>query len=698
TLYAAAYVATAALSLPGATILTLVGGGVFGFGTGLLLVSFASTIGATLAFLSARWLLREWVQGRFGDHLAYVDAGLARDGALYLLALRLTPLLPFWLVNLAMGLTAVPLTTFYWVSQVGMLPGTALTVYAGSTLAEFRLSAGLLVALTLLALVPLMGARVLDWLRARRVYARWAAARPTRCDYNLVVIGAGSGGLMSAYIAASVRARVAIIEQHRTGGDCLYTGCVPSKALLRPARLLAQLARAPQLGVRGVTGHLDFAAVMERIRQVIVAIEPHDSPERYARLGVEVIQGRARLSTPWTVEVDTSDGPRTLTTRAVVVATGAHPVVPSVPGLAESGYLTSDSLWTLRELPGRLVVLGGGTVGTELGQAFARLGSHVTIVETEARLLAREDPDVSDLVQRRLEHDGVRVLAGHTAIRVLADGTEKQVVVARGGAEQQVPFDALLVATGRSANTAGLGLEALGIATTQAGTIASDDYLQTMYPNILVCGDVAGPLQFTHAAAHQARYAVINALFGTFRRVKADYRVIPSVTFTDPEVARVGLNEADARARGVAHVVTTYQMADLDRAIVDDETEGFVKVLTAPNSDRILGVTIVGAEAGELIAEYVLAMTHGLGLEKILSTVHAYPTRAEANRHAAGSWRRSRVTAGQQEVLAEFHAWRRGASSLLAVLSRVARLVPSTPRAATTTTGRQGPTGTSGTG
>ena len=679
----ALYVAVTALSLPGAAILTLAAGAIFGFWTGLLLVSFASSIGATLAMLAARFLLRDAVQRRFGERLAPIHAGIAKDGAFYLFALRLVPLFPFFVINLLMGLTPIRTATFYWVSQIGMLAGTAVYVNVGTQLAQLEslagvLSPALLGSFVLLGVFPLVAARVVEALRARKVYARWSALRPRRFDFNLVVIGAGAAGLVSSYIAAATRARVALVERHRMGGDCLNTGCVPSKALLRSARLMAQISRADEFGLRDAVGRPDFAAIMARVRRVIETIEPHDSVERYTGLGVDCIAGDAKITSPWTVEVQTADGPRTLTTRAIVIAAGARPFVPPIPGLDRAGYLTSDTLWTLTDLPRRLVVLGGGPIGCELAQAFARLGSAVTIVEMLPRLMAREDVDVSEAVQQRFVREGICVLTGHRArefvIEAGVDGDEKLLIAEHNGQTVRIAFDQVLVAVGRVANTTGYGLETLGIGTTPQKTVQTDDYLQTIYPNITACGDVAGPYQFTHTAAHQAWYAAVNALFGGLRRFKADYRVIPWATFTEPEVARVGINEQEARERGIAHQVTRYGIDDLDRAIADGEAHGFVKVLTAPGSDRILGVTIVGEHAGELIAEFVLAMKHGIGLNRILGTIHVYPTLAEAGKYAAGQWKRGTVTRGQWAVLTAFQAWRRGDGSLGRVLAALPAL------------------------
>jgi len=669
----ALYVAVAALSIPGAAVLTLVAGALFGLVQGVILVSFASAIGATLAFLAARLVLRDWVQRRFGARIAPIDAGVEKEGAFYLFALRLVPLFPFWLVNLLMGLTKIRTWTFYWVSQLGMLAGTIVYVYAGTQLGQFRISAGLVLAFVLLGLFPLVAKRVLDGIKARKVYAKWP--KPARFDYNLVVIGGGSAGLVSAYIGAATKAKVALVEKHRMGGDCLNTGCVPSKALIRSAKLLSQIARSRDYGVRAATAEVDFAEVMERVQRVIREIEPHDSVARYTALGVECLGGTARILSPWRVQVTLTNGTeRTLTTRSIVIAAGGRPFVPPVPGLAEIGYLTSDTIWNLRTLPKRLVVLGGGPIGSELAQAFQRLGSQVTQIEMLPRLLIREDPEASALVQSSFAADGVRVLVNHKARQFLVDGGEKIVIAEHQGAEVRIPFDQVLVAVGRAANTEGYGLDKLGIGLSKSRTLETDEYLQTIYPNITAAGDVAGPYQFTHTASHQAWYAAVNALFGSFRRFKADYRVIPWATFTEPEVARVGLNETEAKEKNVPHVVTTYGIDDLDRAIADGEAHGFVKVLTKPGSDQILGVTIVGEHAGDLLAEYVLAMKHGLGMNKILGTIHTYPTLAEANKYAAGAWKRATVTQGQWAFLAAFQAWRRGEKGFAGVLGKLGAL------------------------
>ncbi|MEH6788516.1 MAG: FAD-dependent oxidoreductase [Paracoccus sp. (in: a-proteobacteria)] len=661
-----AYVAVTALSLPLAVWMTLAAGALFGFWQGLLLVSFASAMGATLAFLVARYLARDWVRARLGARADRIDKGLARDGAFYLFSLRLIPVVPFFAVNLLMGLTLIPIWSFYWISQLGMLAGTAVYVNAGTRLAGLEslsgiVSAPVLFSFAALAVFPWSARAVLGLVRWRRVHAGWR--RPRRFDRNLIVIGAGSAGLVSAYIAAATKARVTLIEAGSMGGDCLNYGCVPSKALIRSATLAHQMRHASRWGLADTQPDIPFRAIMERIHEVIATIAPHDSVERYTGLGVEVLKGHARLIDPWTVETSGKNGEtRRLTTRAVIIATGARPFLPPLPGLDMVEPLTSDDLWTrLRgqdHAPRRLVVLGGGPIGCELAQAFARLGSQVTQIEMAPRLMLREDPEVTELVSSALRADGVTVLTGHKATGCGRDNGETWIEVEKDGATTRIPFDRIIVAVGRSARLEGFGLDRLGIAADR--TIETNEYLETRFPNILAAGDVAGPFQFTHTASHQAWFASINALFGVLKRFKADYRVIPWATFTDPEVARVGLSEAEARQKGIAVEVTRFDLADLDRAITDGAARGFVKVLTPPGKDRILGATIVGDHAGDLIAEFVLAMKHGLGLNRILGTIHIYPTWAEAGKSVAGVWRRAHVDARALALAERFHRWRRG--------------------------------------
>ena len=660
----ALYVAVTGLSLPGAVIMTLAAGAIFGLAWGTVIVSFASSIGATLAFMASRFLLRDWVQNRVGRQLAAINAGVAKDGAQYLFTLRLIPAVPFFVINLAMGLTPLRTWTFYWVSQAGMLAGTLVYVNAGTQLAQLQslsgiLSPGLVGAFVLLGLFPFIAARLLGLARARKVYARWT--KPARFDRNMVVIGAGSGGLVAALIAAVVKAKVTLVEKHEMGGDCLNTGCVPSKALIKTARMLAQMKRAKEYGLQSAVAEFDFGEVMERVQRVVKTIEPHDSVERFTQLGVECVMGEARMVSPWEVEIRRADGTtQRLTTRSIVIAAGAAPFVPPIAGLDQVGYLTSDTLWGLRKLPRRLVVLGGGPIGCELAQAFARFGSKVTQVEMLPRLMIREDPEVSDLVAKKFRAEGIDVLTEHKAKAFLVEDGRKVLVCEHAGADLRIEFDEVLVAVGRVPRTKGYGLEELGIPLTKTRTVETNEFLQTIYPNIYACGDVAGPYQFTHTASHQAWYASVNSLFGMFRKFRADYSVIPWATFTDPEVARVGLNETEAKEKGVAFEVSVYGIDDLDRAIADEEAHGFVKVLTVPGKDRILGVTIVGEHAGDLIAEFVTAMRHGLGLNKILGTIHIYPTMAEANKYAAGVWKKAHAPHALLARVEKFHAWMRG--------------------------------------
>ncbi len=677
-MFVAIYVALTALSFPGATILTLAAGAIFGLIKGTVIVSFASSLGATLAFLVTRYVLRDSIQRKFGDKLAAVNAGVAKDGPFYLFTLRLVPAFPFFVINVLMGLTPIRTWTFYWVSQLGMLAGTIVYVYAGTEIARIEslrgiLSPGLLLAFTLLGLFPLIARWAVAAAQARKVYAKWT--RPARYDCNVVVIGAGSAGLVTAYIAAAVKAKVTLIEKHKMGGECLYTGCVPSKALIRSAKFLAQARAAQMLGMRSAAVEFDFADVMQRVQRIIASIEPHDSIARYTSLGVDCVTGDAKITSPWTVEVTTAAGKRTVTTKNIVIATGARAYLPPIPGLAAINPLTSDTIWSLRELPRRLAILGGGPIGCELAQCFARFGSTVTQVEKLPRLMTREDPEISDMVLQKFQAEGITVLTGHKAQRIETDNGEKVLIVDNAGTETRIVFDELLCAVGRVANTTSFGLEELGIPITKTHTVETNEYLQTIYPNIYAIGDAAGPYQFTHTASHMAWYAAVNALFGGWRRFKVDYSVIPWATFTEPEVARVGLNEQDARAGGIEYDVAKYGIDELDRAIADETAYGLVKVITARGSDRILGAAIVGAHAGDLIAEFVMAMKHGIGLNKILGTIHIYPTLAEANKYAAGVWKRAQVTQGQLDFLAAFNARARDDGSVGAMLGRLPALL-----------------------
>ena len=658
------YVIVAAFSLPGAAIMTIAAGALFGLFWGAVIASFASTIGATLAFLTARYLLRDLVQAHFGDKLKAINEGMAKDGAFYLFSLRLIPLFPFFLVNLLVGLTPISTRRYYWVSQIGMLAGTVVYVNAGTQLAKISgladiASPGLLFSFALLGIFPLLVKRFTHFLQQRRVYAKWT--KPKHFDRNLIVIGGGAAGLVSAYIAAAVKAKVTLIEAHKMGGDCLNYGCIPSKALIKSAHVAHTLKNAKLYGLENHTPVFSFRKIMARIHEVIKTVAPHDSIERYTQLGVDVVEGYATIVDPWTVEIKRNDGTtQRLTARSIIIAAGARPFVPNLPGLDAVGYVTSDTLWDefakLDAPPARLVILGGGPIGCELAQSFARLGSQVFQIEMAPRILSREDVEVSEFAQRALEQDGVAVLTNHKALRCEQEGERKFIIVEHEGVEQQIEFDTLICAVGRVARLSGYGLEQLGIETNR--TVITNEYLETLYPNIFAAGDVAGPYQFTHTASHQAWYAAVNALFGEWKKFKVDYRVIPWATFVDPEIARVGLNEQEAKEKGIAYEITRYGLHDLDRAIADSAAQGFVKVLTVPGKDRILGVTMVGGHASDLLAEFVLAMKHGLGLNKILATIHTYPTMSETNKYVAGEWKRQHAPQRVLTWLARYHSWK----------------------------------------
>ena len=651
------YVAITGFSLPGAVLLTLLGGGLFGFGYGLLLISFASSMGATLAFLVSRYLLRDYVQKKFAARLAAINKGMEKEGNFYLFSLRLIPVFPFFVINILMGLTKISTRSFYLVSQVGMLAGTAVYVWAGTQLSEINSLSGiaspsLLSALVLLGVFPWIAKRGLALFSQRKRYARWT--KPKSFDRNMIIIGAGAGGLVSAYIAAAVKSKVTLVEKHKMGGDCLNTGCVPSKALIRSAHAVAEISRANEFGIDAEINNINFARVMGRIQNVIKAIEPHDSIARYSAMGVECLTAEARIIDPWHVQI----GDQVLTTKNIIVATGARPIVPPIPGLTDVPYLTSETLWQLTEQPSRLLVLGGGPIGCEIAQSFARLGSTVTQVEMATQILGREDEDAVAVVQAELQADGVSILLGNKVERFVNEDGQYSAVLSNG---DSVAFDQVFLALGRQANTRGFGLEELDVAITDHGLIEINEYQQTSIPNIYAVGDVSGPYQLTHVAAHQAWFAAVNALFGSVKKFATDYRVIPAVTYTYPELARVGISENEAQQAKLDYQVTKYNIDDLDRAITDGETKGFVKVITAANSDKILGVTIVASHAGELLAEYTLAMKYKLGLNKVLGTIHPYPTMSEANKYVAGNWKRNNSPEKLLIWVEKFHRYMRKA-------------------------------------
>lgn len=660
------YVVVTALSLPGAAILTLAAGALFGLVEGLLVASFASTIGATLAFLVSRYLLRDTIKQRFPERLAAIDAGVEKEGGFYLFTLRLVPVFPFFLINLLMGVTSIKSWTYYWVSQAGMLAGTFVFVNAGTQLAQIEslsgiLSFNLILSFALLGIFPFIAKGILNVFKKRRVYKNYT--KPKKFDRNMIVIGAGAGGLVTSYIAAAVKAKVTLIEAGEMGGDCLNYGCVPSKAVIKSAKIAEQIRHGENYGLENATPQFSFKKVMARVHKVIADVAPHDSVERYTDLGVDVVKGYGKLIDPWTVEIKLNDGgTQTLTARTIVIATGARPFVPPLPGIEETGYVTSDTLWNkfaeLDEAPKKLVVLGGGPIGSELAQSFARLGSSVTQIEMAERIMIKEDLEVSTFAHEALTESGVNILTSHQALRCEARDGKKYIVVKHNDKEIDIEYDELLCAVGRSARLKGYGLEELGIETNR--TVVTNEYLETLYPNIFAAGDIVGPYQFTHVAAHQGWYAAVNGLFGHLKKFKVDYRVIPWTTFIDPEVARVGLNEQDAKDKGIDYEITRFEFEELDRAITDSATKGLIKVITPKGKDKILGVTVVSEHAGDLIAEFVLAMKHGLGLNKILGTIHSYPTWAEGNKYAAGEWKRAHAPEKVLNLLEKYHTWRRG--------------------------------------
>lgn len=654
-IFFAIYVLTTSLSIPGATVLTLAAGALFGPWTGLVLVSFASTLGASLAFLTSRFLLKDFVQEKFGDRLRTINEGVKKDGAFYLFTLRLVPIFPFFLINLTMGLTPIGLFTFFVTSQIGMLIGTAVYVNAGVQLSQVSslsdiLSFDLIVSFSLLGLFPLIAKAILNYIKNRKVYRNFK--KPKQYDYNMIAIGAGSAGLVTSYIGSAVNAKVAIIEKHKMGGDCLNTGCVPSKAIIKTATFVHSLKNSQKYGIKSAQCDFDFQDIMKRVSRVIKKIEPHDSIDRYTKLGVDCIKGEAKIITPWEIEID---GKR-ITTKNITIATGASPFVPPISGIRDIPILTSENLWNLKELPKSLIVLGGGPIGLEMAQSFSRLGSQVTIIEMAPRVMMKEDPEVSEFIVNKLIHEGVKVLLNHKA----ESFSGNTLTCSYQGEEVQIDFDQVLVAVGRKANVSGFGLENLGVELRKNGTIEANDFLQTNFPNIYVCGDVTGPFQLTHTAAHQAWFCAVNGLFGRFKKFKVDYSVIPWVTYTDPEVATVGKNETQLKEEGLSYEVTRYDIDDLDRAIADDADYGFVKVLTKKGSDKILGATIVGHHAADMLLEFIAAMKHGFGLNKILGTIHPYPTMGEANKYAAGVWKKARKPKRVLKFLQKYHRWERG--------------------------------------
>lgn len=656
-LYLLTYIGAAAVSLPVATVLSLAGGAVFGMLPGVLLASIGATAGGTLGFLASRFFLRDWVKARFPVRHEEFQKGIEREGSLYLITLRLTPVLPFWAINLVFGLTTMSTLVFSSVTFIGILPKLIFLVNAGGQLGEVQTLSGIMslpvmLSLSALAIFPWLAKVALEYLRSAKIYRPFM--RPSQFDYDVLVVGGGAAGLVSAYLAAALKAKVALIEKNRMGGDCLYTGCVPSKALIRSSQVAHLFRRGTEFGLQSVAPQVDFSRVFGRIQKIIEHIEPNDSVERYTGLGVDCLQGKAMIEDPFRVRL----ADRVITARNIIVATGATPIVPPIPGLMDVPHFTSETLWQLKESPGRVLVLGGGPIGCELAQAFNRLGCETSLIDKAPRLLGKEDPDVSEFILGTFRKEGIKVTLQSVVQRFEKLPTGGGKALLKNG--QIIHFDALILALGRKASVTGFGLENLQLPLRADGTLEVDECLRTRFHNVLACGDVTGPYQFTHAGSYQAGIAVLNALFAPFKYFYTDYSTMPWCTYVDPEVARLGMNETEAKAAGVEVDVHEYRMEHLDRAVCEGENRGFVKVLTEKDGSRILGVTIVGAHAGEIMAEFALAKRKNLTLNDILNTVHSYPTFAEANKFVAGIWRRRHTPARAMSFLTRFHAWRRG--------------------------------------
>ena len=651
------YVLATSVSFPGALILTLAGGALFGLVQGTLLISFASTIGALFAFLVARYFLHDFVQNKFSDRLTLINQKVEKEGAFYLLFLRLVPAFPFFLVNLVMALTPIRAWTYYWVSQLGMLPATLIYVNAGTQIAKISspsdiASPSMIFAFILLGILPFITKGIISTLKNNRAYNEFN--KPTSFEYNTIVLGGGSAGLVAGYTTSTLQGKVALVERHQMGGDCLNTGCVPSKSILRSAKFVADIKNFASYGLSNANYELEFNNVMARVHDKISIIEPKDSVARYTELGVHCEQGDAVVLSPW--EVNVND--KILTAKNIIIATGATPALPNITDLDQVPYFTTDTIWSLTELPKKLLIIGAGPIGCELGQAFARLGSKVTIAYNQPTILPNEDEAAAKLVEASLLKDNVLLLTNFNSDKFINDFDNYSLVGSQDDVFTTISFTHLLIATGRKANIG--GLEILNLDLDEKGRIATNDTLQTKYPNIYACGDVTSSMQYTHTASHQAWYAAFNALFHPLKKFKCTLDNIPRAVFTDPEITSLGITEKQAIEQGIAHQVTTFPMDDIDRAITDNATIGFIKVITPANSDKILGVCIVGEHASELIAEFVLAKTNGLGLNKILKTVHIYPTRSEINRMVAGKWRRSKLTKRTLDLLKKFQSWRLG--------------------------------------
>ena len=657
-IYFVVYVVSVAISFPGATIFTLGAGAIFGLVTGTIIVSLASTLGATLSFLFSRYLFRDMVQSKFGSSLNSINKGLEEDGKFYLLSLRLIPAFPFFMINLLMGLSKISVLQFFLVSQIGMLPGTIVYVNAGTQLASLNnpkdiVSLPLLISFVALGLLPLFAKYIVNQIKINKIYKNYK--KPNHFDYNIIAIGGGAAGLVTSYIASTVKAKVALIEKHKMGGDCLNYGCVPSKSIISSAKKVHLSKKGKEFGLKKVEIEFDFIDIMNRVSNIIKTIEPNDSIERYSKLGVDCITGSAKILSPYEIEVNG----KILTTKNIVIATGASPLIPNIPGLDLVPYLTSETLWKLKSLPKNFLIIGAGAIGCEMAQAFSRLGSKVTLVEFADKILPRDDEDISLFMNNVLREEGITILTSHKLIEFIKSSTKFIAKIESNGIIKEIEFENVLLSMGRKPRIEGFGLEELGVKISNRQSIEVNEFMETNYPNIFACGDVAGPFQLTHTASHEAWYASVNALFGIFKKFKTDYSVIPYTTFTDPEVSHVGLSEDEAIKKNIPVEITKYDLHDLDRAITESENKGFIKVLTVPGKDTILGATIIGYNAGELLSEFVLAMKYKIGLNKILGTIHAYPTMAEGNKYVAGNWKKARKPEKLLKIVEEFHKWRR---------------------------------------
>jgi len=660
-IYFIAYIVMAGLALPGALIFTLAGGALFGLATGVILASFASTLGALASFLVARFFLHDFIQTRYQQRLTVINQKIQQQGATYLLFLRLVPAFPFFMVNLLMALTPISACTYYIVSQIGMLPATFIFVNAGTELAKISsvddiLSIPLLLSLLLLACLPFISKQLAKRVSCWRLYKSWQ--RPKKFDYHTIVIGGGAAGLVAAYTTQTLQGKVALIEKHQMGGDCLNTGCVPSKSILRTAKFIHDIGQHSNYGVQQAEFKLQFQHVMQRVREKISTIAPKDSIKRYNDMGVDCFQAHAQLLSPWQVEAVSKNSKITISAKNIILAGGATPNVPTIPGLENINYYTSDNIWHLDHLPEKLLIIGAGPIGCELGQAFVRLGAEVTMINRNERILTNEDPQAAHALQYALQQDGVKILNNFNPLRIDDNSKNFSLMGEQHNEILHIAFSHCLIATGRKPSL--LGCEALDIETNSHGQVITNDKQQTNYPNIYACGDITSPLQYTHSASHQAWYAAFNALFRPFKQFNCQLNHIPRAIYTDPEVASLGISEQQAIQKNIPHEISYFAMDDVDRAITDEATTGFIKVITRRNNDKILGVCIVGEHSSELIAEFVLAKTHNLGLNKILQTVHLYPTRGEINRLVAGQWRQKKFTAYQRKLLKLFQNWRLG--------------------------------------